>query len=1408
MTKTTKSKMLSFLLCFVMIATTFCQTAMTAQAAGTKDITVTDAQGTAVQDVTLPKNGPKDQKTKLTARAGVSADAKYQWQILASADPELWVNIRGEKDADISVSYPMVRNLIDKDTASTSLRCKIKDGDKTLTSDAVKVTVGEKVRAEAAAHPTKAEIRKAAAKTATDPTPQAVNDNAYKTYNIVINYVFMNGDVVSEPWAASIAEGTNFHQEVENPTIKGYLPYVGEDTESSSKVVLDYTNLDSDHTITVTYKPTNVKYTVMHYQQNVEDDNYTMVEKEEKEGLTESVVPDVAKKYDGFYELIYERPKIAADESTLVEVYYDREYYLMNFNLDGGYGVEPVYAKYGADIGTIGTPTKPGYEFKGWSTDGTAATKVDVPKTMPAKNSIYKAIWEPVKQAKVTVVIWGENADDEKYSYIKSDTLLATPGEKLDINSLLTCGKKEHKHDDSCGLECTHTHNTGCYKCTNSSNQSRNLIETSTPTYTLTSIGDGIYTYTRNGDTYYYVNIGNKWYCSAGWVGISAYPTNKISLDCKHSHNDNCYTCGKTSHTHDDNCYKDSISMDAKLWKLVKSDEVTVAADGSSVINVYYDRTEFTMTFIRSGNTVATIKDKWGANIRQRFEAISNANTFLWSGTSDGESPWTSFMDLMPGENRTYYYGGSSSSSNTQTATYYGENVSGTGYDTLYTTAVKYRNNLKVSEEEFVEIKGFTFNAKESSKVDSNYNGAKFYYTRNSYDLTFNNGYENVKTESVKYEAPLSTYKDYTPDMPTELYEQGSRQFAGWYLNPECTGEEYKLDEHNMPADNLILYAKWIPVKHNVEFYLTKDKMDEGELIGDTHPTLSVDHGSKVESVPATPVNGDYNFVGWFYMDGDEEKAFDFENMPVNKDLKVYGKWSSKVLKQFFVYYKIKETDTEVAAPTTGSSLAGTAKTFEAKGGTDLYKDYQEGYFPLVQSHTMTLDVEDDSKNIYTFEYVQKDAVPYTVKYLDKETNEPVADEKVVSDNRKAVVTETFKPVKGMMPDAYQKRLIVDGSDDAVNEIIFYYTKDTEHAYYKITHYTENLDGETWTEYTSSQAIGDIGTKYTAEDININGFTFDPSVDGTLQSGTLTADGLELKLYYKRNSYPYEVRYLEQSTGKQLADPKKASDKFGMVVSEEAKVIDNYDCVTSSPQNMTIKIEESQKEAKLNIITFYYTEKKVDIKYEVVGPDGCGTVSPKSESLKVVSGKANGSTASANDDFRFVGWYKDKACTDSVDSDLVDGNNKFIPAKVDGKNVSATYYAKFEYNNTDLSITKKVSGTMDENQSFMFRVKGDSNDERTKDIDVTVTIHGEGTVTVKDLPVGKYTVTELTEWSWRYTPDKTAKDITLKASGGNSLTFTNTREKTNWLNGSSWCKNKFKGGEITQTRTTTDNSGN
>ena len=68
------------------------------------------------------------------------------------------------------------------------------------------------------------------------------------------------------------------------------------------------------------------------------------------------ILPEVAKTYEGFYALLYEKPAIAADGSTVVEVYYDRIYSLMLFDLDGGYGVEPIYARYGVPTLPMGVP--------------------------------------------------------------------------------------------------------------------------------------------------------------------------------------------------------------------------------------------------------------------------------------------------------------------------------------------------------------------------------------------------------------------------------------------------------------------------------------------------------------------------------------------------------------------------------------------------------------------------------------------------------------------------------------------------------------------------------------------------------------------------------------------------------------------------------------------------------------------------------------------------------------------------------------------------------------------------------------------------------------------------------------------------------------------------------------------
>ena len=1314
-------------------------------------VALVDENGAEATSAAVPQLG---RKTLTASYADATETTAYQWQF--SNDGDTWIDIYGETAQTCSLSYAKVKNMLDAD-GEAQLRCVVTDGEDERISSAATVTVDYSAPASQPAVQAKSAPARAASYARSASTMNA-DATAPATYNVVIKYEFENGEVVAEPYTANLAAGSPFSATVTFPTVQGYLPYVGETQQNS--IYLNYAAIDQNYTINVVYKPTNVDYTVIHYKQNLNDDKYTVAERETKKGLTGSTVPEVAKPDEGFYALLYEKPAIAADGSTVVEVYYDRYYYLMNFDLDGGYGVEPIYARFGAPISDVGTPTKAGYTFGGWSFNGSPVTKL--PTTMPAENRTYKAVWKADDTAKVTIVFWGENADDEEYSYIRSMQVDATPGESYSYD----------------GSQYIHNHTNSCYAGVGNTVNSRYYYTIGNEINGCIGVygDDGLFGFYEKGKCIY---INGTWYVYNGNLTEGSIAE---------------VTCGK---------------LNSDLWTFVKSDTVTVAADGSSVVNVYYDRTEKTLTFhynysynmgYRSSDTVTA---KWGADIGQKFLAInSKAKGNLWSRYENGNSPWTSYLQIMPKESRDYYCNNTSTTE--QSAEYYTETLTPGQYELEYTVTAYYGESwLTISEEDFYPMDGFTYdhgtdgenNSMPKPGSYSYFSGAKFYYTRNSYTLTFNDGYNDVKKESVKYEAPLSTYSSYVPEVPS-AYEPGSVTFGGWYLNPECTGAEYKLDTHKMPADNVLLYAKWVPVTHKVEFYMDKAALEAGTKLS-THPDITVPHGSKADPTPEAPENGSYNFVGWFYMDNGVEKAFDFANMPVNKDMQVYGKWSSNVLKPYFIYYKIQGTDTEIADPTTGSGLAGVTKTFEAKGGTDLYAGYQEGYFPVTKSHSLKLDInatEENNTNVYTFWYVQKEAVPYTVKYLNKETGEPVAPEKTVSDNRKAVVTETFVPVSGMMPDAYQKRLVVSAEEGAVNEIIFYYTEDTTHAYYKITHYTENLAKDsqgnpTWTEYASSQAVGNIGKTYNADPMTIPGFTYDSKVPGTVVDGELTANGLELKLYYTRNSYPYQVRYLEQGTGKQLADPKNSTGKYGQVIYESAIDIENYTAVAPTSQTLNIRIEESSTEAKLNIITFYYKEKEATINYVAVGPEGAtdfGSVNPTSETVKVLSGKAQGSTATASSNtYRFVGWYSDAKCTNQLSTDA-----KYVPAKINNLNVSATYYAKFEYNLTDLKITKKAT-PYDANDMFIFTVK------HGNEVVAKVALKAGESVTIKNLTVGEtYTVTEDTSWSWRY-KDVEAQEITLQPSN-NEVTVTNTLDNNNWLGASSYAINRCVDSVVTR----------
>ena len=64
-----------------------------------------------------------------------------------------------------------------------------------------------------------------------------------------------------------------------------------------------------------------------------------------------------------------------------------------------------------------------------------------------------------------------------------------------------------------------------------------------------------------------------------------------------------------------------------------------------------------------------------------------------------------------------------------------------------------------------------------------------------------------------------------------------------------------------------------------------------------------------------------------------------------------------------------------------------------------------------------------------------------------------------------------------------------------------------------------------------------------------------------------------------------------------------------------------------------------------------------------------------------------------------------------------------------------------------------------------------------------MTIRGNNSQTLIELPVGNYTITENSGWSWRYTPTYGGNGNLSAGHSEGALTCTNTKGPDEWLNG-------------------------
>lgn len=214
--------------------------------------------------------------------------------------------------------------------------------------------------------------------------------------------------------------------------------------------------------------------------------------------------------------------------------------------------------------------------------------------------------------------------------------------------------------------------------------------------------------------------------------------------------------------------------------------------------------------------------------------------------------------------------------------------------------------------------------------------------------------------------------------------------------------------------------------------------------------------------------------------------------------------------------------------------------------------------------------------------------------------------------------------------------------------------------------------------------------------------------------------------------------------------------------------------------------------AKAEDVTRYYGESYT--------PDGSNVNASVSwtdaNHSNITAADATGDAPYTTKDIQIGYDWVGKIGTDIVPNHDTDVN---LTYKVNGNDITDKVNGDKSYKviakTCTLTVNKSVAKTYSNNDSFIFNVVGKGN----VPYNAQVVITGNGRATLTGLPVGDYTVTEDTGWSWRYTCDNSSASTTLSASKDNDrLTITNKLGDNKYLGDETYVINKCKSSTITK----------
>ena len=573
---------------------------------------------------------------------------------------------------------------------------------------------------------------------------------------------------------------------------------------------------------TIQLKPeeTEVTYTVEHYLQKVSGDGYEIdaAATQELTGMSGAFTQAQAKTYEGFTPKTVEQKTLKANESIIISIYYDRNIIEYTFDAVGGKFSDGKSSKtssglYGARVTAPENPEKESFDFTSWNET--------IPQTFGAQDKTFTATWtqkasqgggnesgegqEEEKTVEYTVVYYTQNKYDNDYSRYDSDTMTGKVGEKtqalapdLEGFTVNSIEEKTIAEDGSTVVEIKYdrkiikyTFNAGEGHFANGSNTLilSGRYGASVPTQERPS---------RSG------------YDFEGWDSTVPYEFGEEELTfnaCWKFGGDAAYKIIYWEQNISDNDYTkaNEYPMTAPAGEEVTDEPftkegftakpvtpVTVKADGSTVLNVYYDRNLITYTFDADGGNWNgstadfVVKGRYGADVTSPANPVKAGYEFFdWDYTIPQK-----FGD----KDITFKAWWSAKSGIPYTVKYWKQNVDDdyyTYFDSEDKTGIA---GQKTNAYAYSYGDGFTQKAFEQQEIAGDGSTVvNIYYDRKIIKYTFGlnggkwqDGTEGNLVISGKFGASVSKPAD-----PLHDYEDEYREFDKWKLGSYGNAEDY-----------------------------------------------------------------------------------------------------------------------------------------------------------------------------------------------------------------------------------------------------------------------------------------------------------------------------------------------------------------------------------------------------------------------------------------------------------------------------------------------------------------------------------------------------------------------------------------------------------------------------------------